>query len=336
MEIRTVTLKDFTSLRIGGDVHMVDVTSVEELKQVIQHAKSEEQRVHILGAGTNTFFADDLPGVLVVKICIRGITEHRQQITTDTVYITSGAGEVWDDVVIYSVSHGYWGLENLSYIPGTVGASPVQNIGAYGVELADIFVSLTALDMTTMQVMTFDKEMCHFRYRDSIFKQQKGTYVILSVTLKVSTQPHPVLTYKPLDGLAYDTSVTVQTIRDLVVQTRMSKLPDYNLYPNAGSFFKNPIITSKQAIQLQVTHHRVPLHETKGGYKVPAAWLIEHVAEMKGLRTENAGTWPAQPLVLVNYGGTSAQELMHFSQNIIDAIYVKTGIELEREVNIVV
>jgi UDP-N-acetylmuramate dehydrogenase len=254
----------------------------------------------------------------------------------EEVHLTVGAGEIWDDVVRYSVTQNLWGIENLSLIPGTAGAAPVQNIGAYGVELSDVFYSLRAYDMVEKKFVELSRNDCQFGYRDSLFKQQKGRYGIVSVTLQLSTGQSPVCTYKPLGALLDKKDLSVKDVRDLVVETRMSKLPDWKVYPNAGSFFKNVVITSHQVESLKVKGLEIPIHEVEGGYKVPTAWLIECVAEMKGARTRDVGTWPLQPLVLVNYGDATAQELIDFSQTIIDIIKEKTGIVLEREVQVVV
>jgi UDP-N-acetylmuramate dehydrogenase len=251
----------------------------------------------------------------------------------DSTVLIASAGEVWDDMVAESVTRNLWGIENLSLIPGTVGAAPFQNIGAYGRELADVFLSLLAYDIQNCDVVELGKEQCRFGYRDSLFKQKPGRYTILSVKIKLSSVYAPNLSYKPLDSLVGKQGLSPADVRYLVVETRQSKLPDWKEHSNAGSFFKNPVVTTKQGEALRVSYPEIPLHEVPGGYKVPAAWLIEHVASMKGVNHGDVGTWPMQPLVLVNYGKATADDIDTFAREIRGVIFEKTGIRLEQEVN---
>lgn len=333
MEIRTVNLRDYSSLRVGCEAKLVKVTTTAQLIEVLMYAKREGLRTHILGEGTNTFFGDSLENFLCIKNEIKGISLELQP-TTYSLQI--GAGETWDDIVQFSVEKGLWGVENLSYIPGTIGAAPVQNIGAYGVELQDVFASLEAIDTETFDQVTITREGCQFGYRDSMFKHCSSRYVIISVTIKLSVLPSPVLMYKPLDSLVGKEGITSQDVRKLVIETRTAKLPDYNVYPNTGSFFKNPFVNKQEAERLREGYPEIPLIEAGEGYKVPAAWLIEHIAEAKGKKVGDIGTWPNQPLVIVNYGEATASEILAFSDVIIKKIQEKTGIELEREVNYIV
>lgn len=332
MEIKTVDLKNYSSIRIGGEGRLVVVVSVSELTEVMLYARREGLRIHILGDGTNTFFSETLEGVLFIKIAFRGILFEKEN---SDVIVTVQAGETWDDIVRISVEKGLWGIENLSLIPGTVGAAPVQNIGAYGVEISDAIISLSALDCDSLNVVEINKDACNFEYRDSLFKQNNGRYVILSLRLRLSTLARPVLTYKPLDSLLGRGAVLSSDVRDLVTVTRKSKLPDYMEFPNVGSFFKNPTVATDRKDILQEQYPDIPCIEVKDGYKIPAAWLIEHVAQMKGVRIGDVGTWPTQPLVLVNYGKATAHDVIDFSYSIIHKVQEKTGIILEREVNYV-
>lgn len=351
MRSSTVSLKTYSSLRIGGEGEMITVTTIIELVEVLMYAKQTGKRVHVIGEGTNTFFGDDLSELLFIKMEIKGISleEHGNGECIMTAY----AGEHWDDFVNMSVKNNLWGIENLSAIPGTVGAAPVQNIGAYGVELRDVLLSVTAVDSTTLDVVEISNEACLFGYRDSRFKQEKGKYIIVSVTVALTSQVRPVLTYAPLDALveastsshngsissheSTDTrsviqkSITAQEVRDLVIATRKAKLPDWREYPNAGSFFKNPIVSKAHAEALRARYPGIPLITHSNGYKIPAAWLIEHIACMKGVRVGDVGTWPNHPLVIVNYGSASHRELIDFSDRIINIIKEKTTVLLERE-----
>lgn len=327
--MKHVTLKEYSSLRIGGEGDLVVVRNAKELVEAVMNAASLGRRVHILGDGTNTYFGENLSEYLFIKNEIKGISFEEKE---DSVFLTISAGEKMDDIVRFSVEKNLWGLENLSLIPGSVGASPVQNIGAYGVELKDTLVSLSAYDMKYSQTVAISNEACEFGYRDSLFKKEKNRYCIISVTLKLSKKRNPVLTYKPLDSLSKE-NCTLSEIRTLVIATRNAKLPEYREYPNVGSFFKNPIVTNEQGSFLLSLYPGMSLISHLEGYKIPAAWLIEHVACMKGVRAGDVGTWPNQPLVLVNYGDAKAQDVEAFSALIIEKIKEKTGVILEREVN---
>lgn len=333
MEIKKVFLKEYSSLRIGGEGDLVVVKNIVELVEAAMYAKQEGRVVHVLGEGTNTYFGDTLSKYLFIKNEIKGISFEEKD---DCVFLTACAGERWDDIVSFSVKKNLWGIENLSLIPGTTGATPVQNIGAYGVELSDTLVSLSAYDTKTSNTVEIQNEACIFGYRDSLFKQEKNRYIIISITLKLSRKAQPVLSYKPLDILIGKENVTAQEVRDVVTATRKAKLPNWKEYPNAGSFFKNLVISSKQGEALLARYQHMPLIVHQDGYKIPTAWLIEHIAHMKGIRSGDVGTWPNQPLVIVNYGHATAEEVTLFSQEIIEKIKKEIGFNIEREVAYIV
>ena len=332
MEIKKVSLKENSSLRIGGEGDLVVARSEGELIEAIMYAQRDMRTVHILGEGSNTYFGNDLSKYFFIKNEIKGISFEEKD---DEVILKIGAGEKWNDIVSFAVEKNLWGIENLALIPGTAGAAPVQNIGAYGVELKDVLISLSAYDTKTSNSVEINNEACCFGYRDSLFKQVKERYVISSITLRLLKTPKPVLTYKPLDTLAGKENIQVSDVRDLVVATRKAKLPDYKEYPNAGSFFKNPIVTKGEGAALLAQYPELPLITHLDGYKIPAAWLIEHIACMKGQRVGDLAVWPNQPLVIVNYGNATYEDLENFSGLIIEKIKEKTGIILEREVNAV-
>lgn len=325
-------MKEYSSLHIGGKGDIVVVRSSKELMEALSYASQEGITPHVLGEGTNTYFGENLSNYLFIKNQIKGISFEEKG---DDVFLTASAGERWDDIVSFAVEKKLWGIENLSLIPGTVGAAPIQNIGAYGVELKDTLVSLSAYDTKTSNTVEIPNEACLFGYRDSVFKQEKNRYIILSITLKLSYKANPILTYKPLDTLSTKENCTAQEVRDLVIVTRKEKLPDWITYPNTGSFFKNPVVTSEQGKALLASYPDMPLITHPDGYKIPAAWLIEHIAHMKGQKVKDIGTWPNQPLVIVNYGNTNADELNDFAGGIQNIIHEKTGIQLEREVNFI-
>lgn len=351
MEIKKVSMKEYSALRVGGEGDLVVVKSEEELKEAVAHAAASGRRIHILGSGTNTYFAEDLSKYLFLKLEILGkeygasskeqegenvtTTNNEKRITNNEVFLTAFAGETFDDIVEFSVEQGLWGIENLSRIPGSVGAAPVQNIGAYGAELKDTLISVRVFDIEENSFKDLLNEECDFAYRDSIFKHHPGKYIIISITLNLTKEFKPVLEYKPLDSLQGKADLTPKDVRDLVITTRRTKLPDWKKFPNTGSFFKNIIITKEEWGALKVTYPDMPVHEVRGGYKVPTAWLIEHVAEAKGLKVGDVGTWPNQPLVIVNYGNATAEEINDFASNIQKKVEEKTGIKLEREVNFV-
>lgn len=330
MDIKKVHLKNFSSLAVGGFGEMAVATSVQDLIELCMNVRNQGKKLVPIGGGTNIFFGETCESSVFVKMFLRGVSYTEEG---DTGFITAYAGEIWDDVVSFTVSKGLWGIENLSSIPGSVGAAPIQNIGAYGAELADVLDCVNAIDTTTLNSVVISNEACQFGYRDSLFKKEQNRYIITSVTLKLSKKRKPILTYKPLDLLSSDASQ--EEIRKEVIRVRAEKLPDYATYPNAGSFFKNPVVEESFANELKNKYPLMPQIKQGAIVKIPAAWLIEHIAEAKGVRHGDVGTWPNQPLVLVNYGVATSEEILNFSKNIIDNIFEKTGIKLEREVNFV-
>ncbi len=289
----------------------------------------------ILGGGSNMLFTADFAGLLV-HVKIPGI---RNEVKGDDVYVTAGAGVVWNDLVNYCVENGFAGIENLSLIPGSVGAAPVQNIGAYGVELQDIFQSCRAFEIASGTIRVFDKEDCEFSYRDSVFKSNlKGLYIITEVSFKLSKIFKPELTYGAISDELRKRGISNPGIKDLsavVSHIRVSKLPDPATIGNAGSFFKNPVIPEAQFLKLKADFPGIVHFPAQEGYiKISAGWLIEHCG-WKGKVVGNTGTWKNQALVLVNHGHASGKEIYQFSESIIESVNTKFGIVLEREVNII-
>jgi UDP-N-acetylmuramate dehydrogenase len=257
-----------------------------------------------------------------------------------SILVKVGAGVVWHEFVLWSIENNWAGIENLSLIPGTVGAAPMQNIGAYGVEIKDVFVELEALNTDTLVVEKFSLEQCQFGYRESIFKHQenKEKYVILYVTFRLQKTPIFHTNYGDIQKILADNGITtlsIKAISDAVVQIRQSKLPNPSEIGNAGSFFKNPEITEQQFIQLQKQYPQIPSYPTTvGKVKVPAGWLIEQ-AGWKGYREGNIGVHSRQALVLVNYGGGNGNDIKNLSQKIETSIFDKFGIQLSAEVNFI-
>jgi UDP-N-acetylmuramate dehydrogenase len=330
------SLKNFNTFGVETSAkYFVEINNKEELAELFLDPQWKQTKMLVLGGGSNLLLINDFDG-LVIRINIRGI-EHR--INHNEVFVEAGAGEVWNDLVNFCVIRGYAGLENLSLIPGSVGASPVQNIGAYGVELQDVFYSCNAFELATGAFKTFNKADCGFAYRESIFKNQlKDQYIIVSVKFQLSLIPEFNLKYGAIEQELNNRNIAYPTIKDVsqvVSHIRVSKLPDPSTIGNAGSFFKNPIISAQQFAQLQSNFADVVHYPAADGQvKLAAGWLIEQCG-YKGKVVGNTGTWKNQALVLVNHGGATGSEVYAFSSQIIDSVYTKFGVMLQREVNII-
>ncbi len=334
--LRNFSLKNHNSF--GIDVRAENFISVEnpdELRTVLR--KSYASEIFILGGGSNMLLTQDITKT-VIHIAFKGkkiISE-----TNGDVIIEAQAGENWHEFVLWTLSHDFGGLENLSLIPGNVGTAPIQNIGAYGVELKDSFVSCKAMNIQTLEEKEFDLAACEFDYRNSIFKQGlKGQYIITSVKFRLTRKDHQLHTeYGAINAELEKQKITSPTIRDIsnaVISIRRSKLPDPKEIGNSGSFFKNPIVTNSQFEKLKQEHPEIPsYHISETEIKVPAGWLIDK-AGFKGYRNGDAGVHKNQALVLVNYGAATGEEILQLSRNIQHAIHQKFGIELEAEVNII-
>ena len=328
-------LKSYNTFGIAANArYFADISTEEELVSLLHSDLILSQQLLVLGGGSNVLFTQDFNG-LVIRMNIKGITE---QVDGDTVVLTAGAGVVWNDLVNYCVRKGYAGIENLSLIPGTVGASPVQNIGAYGVELKDVFVSCIAYDVATAKSRVFRFADCGFGYRDSVFKHElKGCYIITSVTFRLSKQASLSTHYGAIQDELKRRNILEPTIADIsavVSQIRVSKLPDPSTIGNAGSFFKNPVISEQEFERLYLDHPEVVNYPVPGvGVKLAAGWLIE-ACGYKGLVSGQTGTWKNQALVIVNHGHATGHEVYSFSEQIIEAVDAKFGVKLEREVNI--
>jgi UDP-N-acetylmuramate dehydrogenase len=333
---QNVSLKNFNTFGVDVNArYFVEINHNDDLVELFMDPQWKQGRILILGGGSNMLLINDFDG-LVIRINIRGI-EHR--ISHNDVFIEAGAGEVWNDLVNFCVIRGYAGMENLSLIPGSVGASPIQNIGAYGVELKDVFRSCCAFELATSTFKTFTKEECHFDYRESVFKTAlKGRYIIVSVKFHLSLIPHLNLKYGAIEQELNNRNITSPGINDVsqvVSHIRVSKLPDPSTIGNAGSFFKNPIISTEQFNALYANFPEVVNYPAGNGQvKLAAGWLIEQCG-WKGKVVGNTGTWKNQALVLVNHGGATGNELYTLSSQIIDSVYTKFGVMLQREVNII-
>ncbi|MBS1621287.1 MAG: UDP-N-acetylmuramate dehydrogenase [Bacteroidetes bacterium] len=308
-----------------------------------QEIPSQNLPMMILGGGSNILFTKDYNG-WIIRNEIKGIEEINED--NKYVYVKAGAGENWHRFVLYCISRNWAGIENLSLIPGTVGASPIQNIGAYGVELKDVFYCLEAYHRHDRKIVTLTSSDCEFGYRDSIFKKNfKDQFIILNVTLRLYKHPVFHVDYgaikQELEKMKID-ELSIHAISQAVINIRSSKLPDPEQLGNAGSFFKNPLIQKLQYNSLIEKFPELPSYPSKNEFvKIPAGWLIEHCgpgdgsATWKGFRRADAGCYSQQALVLVNYGKATGSEIFRLSEEISASVKKKFGINLEREVNIV-
>jgi len=333
--LKNQSLRPFNTFGVEVTANFfIDFEDERHLDFIFDQKEVENLPVLILGGGSNVLFTKNFEGVVLLNR-IGGID---MRLSGDDCFVTAGGGVVWNDLVSYCVDRGIGGVENMTLIPGTVGASPVQNIGAYGTELMDVFASCRAFDRHTKGWRTFDKEDCQFSYRDSYFKNEgKDRYIITSVTLKLNTRPQLNLSYGSIQDELVRRGISDPTIQDVsavVADIRVNKLPDPSTIGNSGSFFKNPIIGKQQFDSLQSCFSDIVYYPIQSGeIKLAAGWLIENCG-WKGKRVGNTGTWKNQALVLVNYGNASGAEIFNFSERIIDSVYQKFGVRLEREVNI--
>ena len=329
-----VSLKPYNSFDI--DVKAEFFVSVKTLEDLIAVLKTNPKKLLVIGGGSNMLLTKDIEG-LVVHLDLKGIETGAKSKKTTRVKVE--AGENWHDFVLWSLQQNLGGLENLSLIPGNVGTAPIQNIGAYGVELKDTFVECEALNLHTLEIETFSKADCKFDYRNSIFKSEvKGQYIIVSVTFELTHTEHNLKTsYGAIGEELKKMNVKSPTIKDVskaVIAIRQSKLPDPKRLGNSGSFFKNPVVTVSKFKELESQFPNIPHYPvSEQEIKIPAGWLIE-TAGFKGKNFGNYGVHKNQALVLVNYGGAKGKDILNLSQTIQKAIDTIFGIPLEAEVNI--
>jgi UDP-N-acetylmuramate dehydrogenase len=329
-----ISLKKYNTFGIAVNAkRFISVTSVYELQQLLK----TEKELFLLSGGSNMLLTKDID-TLVVHIDIKGISIDRED--DNDIYITVNAGENWHELVIWCVSNNYGGIENLSLIPGNVGTCPIQNIGAYGVEVKDTITKIEGLEVATGKLVTFSNEACKFGYRNSIFKNShKGKIILTSVGFKLTKKEHQLNTsYGAIETELTSKKIlkpTLKNVSDAVIAIRKSKLPDPKKIGNSGSFFKNPVISKKLFLALQKENPNIPhypISETE--IKIPAGWLVEQ-SGFKGKRFGDAGVHEKQALVLVNYGNASGKEIYKLAQKIQETILQTFGISLEIEVNII-
>lgn len=331
-----ISLKPYNTFGIEAKAKRFSTFSnISELKEILSNKGNDE--LLVLGGGSNILLTTDFDGLV-----IRNEIKNFEIVSEDdtSVLIKSGSGEVWHEFVLKCIEHNYGGVENMSLIPGSVGASPMQNIGAYGVEIKDVFVELEAFHIESGEIKIFSHEECNFGYRESVFKRAlKGQYIITSVTYRLTKSNHAIhASYGAIQEQLIENEVQEPTIKDIsnaVIAIRSSKLPDPSKIGNAGSFFKNPVVEIEVLKSIQQNHENVPNYPSVDGkVKLAAGWLIEQ-AGWKGKTFDNYGVHKNQALVLVNYSDCTGNDILDLSSRIIEDVELKFGLRLEREVNIV-
>jgi UDP-N-acetylmuramate dehydrogenase len=308
--------------------------NIEDMQTVVKVFGGDSKPKLILGGGSNILFTKDFDGVVIFPD-MKGRELINQD--EDNVWVKAYAGENWDQFVAYCVSENWGGIENLSLIPGNIGACPIQNIGAYGVEAKDVIDSVETIDMQTGEIRIFKNAECKFGYRDSIFKkEEKGKYLITSVTFRLSKKPVFQINYFDVsEELKKFSEINIAHVRQSIINIRRRKLPDHEQYGNAGSFFKNPLVLEEKFQAIRAEFPDIPSYPAENGFlKVPAAWLIQ-TCGWKGKREGNVGTFATQPLVIINYGEATGVEILDFSEKIRQSVLNRFGIGLETEVNII-
>ncbi len=332
-----ISLSNYTTLKTGGVArYFTTVRTVEEVGAAVRFAEQNGLPPLILGGGSNLLVADaGYPGA-VIKIEIVGCDYVVSD--ADDVFLTCGAGEALDEVVADTVRRGYWGLENLSAIPGTIGATPVQNVGAYGVEVKDVIERVEVYDTRTHTVKILSNADCCFSYRHSIFKTEEGaSLVITKVTFRLSKLAKPKLEYEDLrQRFRADEGVALVDLRAAIIKIRDGKFPDWRVVGTAGSFFKNPVVLRAQGEALRAQHQQLPLYAVNDKQvKLSLGYILDKIGNLKGYRLGNVGLYEKQALVLINHGNATTDEIVAFVAIIKEKVKTETGIEIEEEVRLV-
>ena len=329
-----VSLAGYTTFATGGSArYFTRASSFEEVTEAIGWAKERHMPLLVLGGGSNMLVTEAGFDGLALKIEIGGISFEAHE---DGTVLVAGAGESWDRVVAEAAARGLWGIENLSGIPGTIGAAPVQNIGAYGSELADTLLWVEAYNSARGEIETLFPETCAFGYRTSIFKQHPGVYVVLRVALKLSSVANPKLHYKDLaQAFEANTAPSLGAVRETVLSIRAKKFPNLSIEGTAGSFFLNPVITQERADMLAQTYPALPQYPAAHGVKVSLAWLLDNALGLKGFAIGHARLFEKQPIVVVLARGGEAKEVLALKDVVQKKVFDVLGIAIETEVQII-
>ena len=329
---KEASLKKFNTFNVSETANFIyEVEEISELKGILSDSKG---KILILGGGSNILFTKRFEGTIInlKNKGIKIISENK-----DSILVEVCAGENWNDFVIWAVEKNYGGIENLSLIPGNVGAAPIQNIGAYGVELKDIFYSCSGIELDSLKEFEMNKSECKFSYRNSIFKNElKDKVVITSIKLNLTKDNHHFnIAYKDLKENLSNSELSLKVISDEVIKIRQSKLPDHKSVGNCGSFFKNPIVSLSKLKKIKAVYPNLPSFKIdSNNYKIPAAWLIEK-SGFKERGNKNVGVYEDQPLVIINHGSATGKEILDFANEIKETIYNNFNIQLEEEVLII-
>lgn len=330
-----ILLKDYTTFRIGGPARFFCiVTNEDELIEAVSFSKKKNIPFFVLGGGSNLLVSDEGFSGIVIKMEMKGVTFG------DDGTVTAFAGENWDKLVEQTVERGLYGLENLSYIPGTVGATPVQNIGAYGSEVKDTIESVHVLDVLKDEYKDLSNTDCKFSYRNSVFKEDPRRYIVISVTFGLKKDGKINAQYKDVqEHFAFKKikEPTLKQMREAIIEIRKRKLPDVKDYGTAGSFFKNVIVSTSKAQELVAKYPEMIVHPVNDKkVKIPVAWILDNLCGFRGVKKGNVGTYKNQALVIINTGDATAAEIIALAQKMVDGVYEKTGIEIEPEVEYVI
>lgn len=334
---QNISLKPYNTFGLEAKAaQFVECNTVEEVQVLCITFNLSQREILVLGGGSNVLLTKDFEG-MVVKMNLKGIAKVNE--TEEHIFIKANSGENWHEFVLYCVEKGYGGVENLSLIPGCIGAAPMQNIGAYGVEVKDVIEEVQAVEISTGIKTSFSNAECKFGYRESIFKNEaKGKYIITSVTYKLSKKPQLNISYGAIKDVLQEKGIATPSLKDVsdaVIAIRSSKLPDPKVLGNSGSFFKNPEIEDSIYTQLKASYPTIPGYPTASNQvKVPAGWLIEQCG-WKGKRVGNTGAHKDQALVLVNYGNATGDEIFGLALEIQKSVKDKFGIHIIPEVNII-
>lgn len=325
-----VPLAPKTTLKTGGKAfYYTEVTNIEELEKAVSFAEAEKLPFCVLAGGSNMLVADSGYQGLVLQVRLLGRSYVLRD--ADVTELTVGAGEVLDDVINETVARGLWGLENLSHIPGTVGATPVQNVGAYGVEVADVISQVTVFDTDTKIISTLSNRACNFSYRHSRFKENKNL-IIVAVTFVLSNKANPKVSYTDLSKLP-QSPLTPQHLRDAVIEIRSGKFPDWTVVGTAGSFFKNPIITQTETVALLQRYPEIPTYPVgETMIKVSLGYILDKICGLKGFAVGPVRLYEKQALVLVAESGATTTDIKNFKKIISEKVFSKTSLRIEQEV----
>lgn len=326
-------LKNYSTFKVGGKAYRIlNLRNEGDIISAISYAEKCEKPLLIIGEGSNSIFSDEDEKFVIGHMQIKGI--NIKEDTPEYQIVRIGAGESWDEIVAWSVTNNLSGIETLSGIPGTAGAAPIQNIGAYGAELSDVLLSVSVYDIDGKRFRALQASVCELSYRDSIFKKNPKKYIVSEITIKLSKTKPSIPEYTSIKDKFENSEPTSLEIRDIVLATRKEKLPDYKVIPNCGSFFKNPIISQDEFIKIKEAHPTIPFFETEdGNIKLYAGWLIEN-SDYKSAQSNNIECYEKQKLVLINKGNASFEELLSVISKLKDEVLKVYGVHLEVEPNL--